>query len=76
MRLTFRVEHCGEDGERNYSATVELPDATKLEVVEAHARTVIGILAQRALDDWSDGADDDGDGDDGDAWKGKAKDKA
>jgi len=61
MTLTFRVEHSHIDGERTYSATVEVSDKASLETIEAHAKTMIKILAQQATDDCEDEDDDDGD---------------
>jgi hypothetical protein len=59
MRLTFSVTHQAMDGERAYEATVELPDKTPLETIEAHARTMLGILADQAGRDCEGGEDED-----------------
>jgi hypothetical protein len=64
MRLIFRVEHSHIDGERSYSSTSELSEKTGIETLEAHARTMIKILADQALKD-CDSDDDDG----SDEWK-------
>jgi hypothetical protein len=64
MRLSFRVEHSHIDGERSYSLVSDISDKTGIETVEAHARTMIKILADQALADCN--SDDD---DDSDQWK-------
>ena len=64
MRLSFRVEHSHIDGERSYSLVSDISDKTGIETVEAHARTMIKILADQALADCD--SDDD---DDSDQWK-------
>jgi hypothetical protein len=60
MRITFTVRHQATDGERSYDSTVELPDKTSLEVIEAHARSMIRILADQANADCEVEDDDDG----------------
>jgi hypothetical protein len=60
MRLTFTVEHSHVDGERTYTSTVELSDKASIEAIEAHARTMIKILADQATKDCeSDDEDED-----------------
>ena len=66
MRITFTVRHEAMDGERSYDSTVELPDKTSLEVIEAHARSMIRILADQAKTDCEE------DDDDGEEWKNTA----
>jgi len=60
MRLTFRVEYSHVDGERTYSSEVEMSDKTSIEVVEAHSKTMLKILADQAVADCDDEDDDDG----------------
>jgi len=67
MKITFTVRHEAMDGERSYDSTVELPDKTSLEVIEAHARSMIRILADQAKADCE--VEDD---DDGEEWKNTA----
>jgi len=67
MQITFTVRHEAMDGERSYDCTVELPDKTSLEVIEAHARSMIRILADQAKADCE--VEDD---DDGEEWKNTA----
>jgi len=66
MKITFTVRHEAMDGERSYDSTVELPDKTSLEVIEAHARSMIRILADQAKADCEVEVEDD---DDGEEWK-------
>jgi hypothetical protein len=63
MRLTFRVEYSHVDGERTYSSEVEMSDKTSMEVVEAHCKTMLKILADQAAADCDDEEDDE------DGWK-------
>jgi hypothetical protein len=67
MRLTMRVSHQGMDGERVYESEADFAEKTTLETIEAHARTMLALLANQASRD----CDEDGD-DDGETWK-KAK---
>jgi hypothetical protein len=60
MRLTFTVEHSHVDGERSYTSIVDLNDKAGIEIIEAHARTMIKILADQATKDCeSDDEDED-----------------
>jgi hypothetical protein len=59
MKITFTVRHQAMDGERSYDSSVELPDKTPLEVIEAHARSMIRILADQAVADCEVEDDDD-----------------
>jgi hypothetical protein len=62
VRLTFRVEYSHVDGERTYSSEVEMSDKTSMEVVEAHCKTMLKILADQAAADCDDDEEDDEDG--------------
>jgi hypothetical protein len=67
MRLTLRVSHQGMDGERVYESEADFAEKTTLETIEAHARTMLALLANQASRDCGEDGDDDGEN-----WK-KAK---
>jgi hypothetical protein len=60
MRLILRVSHQGMDGERVYESEADLAEKTTLETIEAHARTMLALLANQASRDCEEDEDDDG----------------
>ena len=69
MKLKCSIEHDNaENGVRSvYSYTLELPDKTTLETVEAHLANAVRILDRQASERLDGDDDDDKDG--SDAWK-------
>lgn len=65
MRIEMSVENDdAENGRRSvYSYSIELPDKTSMENVEAHAASVMRILDKQSREN------EDDDNDSGDAWK-------
>jgi len=59
MRLTLRVSHQGMDGERVYESEADFAEKTTLETIEAHARTMLALLANQASRDCEEDEDDD-----------------
>jgi len=59
MRLTLRVSYQGMDGERVYESEADFAEKTTLEAIEAHARTMLGLLANQASRDCEEDEDDD-----------------
>ena len=67
MKVSLSLSAFGCDGEgRTYKYSVELPEGTPLEQVEAHAKNI-----NRILDEQANETEDD-DGEDDEKWKTKA----